>query len=90
MQIFSCPFCGARPEYEFHFGGDQGNHRPEGFETVSAEDWAEYLNYRNNPKGPAREVWMHLTCGELFVMERDTVTMSAGAGIALELHEAEA
>lgn len=87
MQIFSCPFCGPRPEYEFHFGGDEGNHRPEGFETVSAEDWAEYLHFRNNAKGLVREVWMHLTCGELFALERDSVTMAAKPGEAIETGE---
>lgn len=80
MQIFSCPFCGPRPEYEFHFGGDLGNARPEGFDAVPDQAWADYLYFRNNPKGPAREVWMHLTCGEMFGMQRDTVTMAAEPG----------
>ncbi len=80
MQIFSCPFCGPRPEYEFHFGGDLGNARPEGFDAVPDQAWADYLYFRNNPKGPAREVWMHLTCGEMFGMRRDTVTMAAEPG----------
>lgn len=83
MQVFSCPFCGPRPEVEFHFGGDLGNHRPEGFEGVSAADWANYLYFRNNPKGAAKEVWMHLTCGETFAMARDTVTMAAEPGRSL-------
>ncbi|VDC27533.1 sarcosine oxidase subunit delta [Pseudogemmobacter humi] len=83
MQIFSCPFCGPRPEYEFHFGGDLGNHRPEGFDAVPDQKWADYLYFRNNPKGMAREVWMHLTCGEMFSMTRDTVTMEAAPGEAL-------
>ncbi|THF47983.1 sarcosine oxidase subunit delta [Allorhizobium terrae] len=89
MQIFSCPFCGPRPEYEFHFGGDQGNTRPEGFDAVSAERWSDYLSFRNNPKGMAREIWMHMVCGELFAMERDTVTMAAKPGLALGPHEAD-
>lgn len=80
MQIFSCPFCGPRPEYEFHFGGDLGNARPEGFDAVPDQLWADYLWFRNNPKGMAREVWMHLTCGEMFAMTRDTVTMAADPG----------
>lgn len=84
MQIFSCPFCGPRPETEFHFGGDVGNDRPEGFTAVPDQDWADYLHFRNNPKGPAHEVWMHLPCGELFRMTRDTVTMEAGPGQPLQ------
>ena len=78
MQIFSCPFCGPRPEYEFHFGGDLGNHRPEG--DVTAEVWSQYLHFRNNPKGISREIWLHLTCGEIFAMQRDTVSMAAAPG----------
>ncbi len=74
MQLFPCPFCGPRSESEFHFGGDFGNARPEGFRDVPAGDWASYLYTRNNPKGAASEVWMHMTCGEFFRMERDTVT----------------
>ena len=73
MQLFPCPFCGPRAESEFHYGGDLGNVRPEGGE-VPAERWSAYLHTRRNPKGAAREVWMHLTCGEIFAMERDTVT----------------
>ncbi|MGD9915025.1 MAG: sarcosine oxidase subunit delta [Rhizobiaceae bacterium] len=73
MQLFPCPFCGLRSESEFHFGGDFGNHRPEGPE-VTADTWSAYLHLRNNPKGAASEVWMHTTCGELFHMRRDTLT----------------
>jgi sarcosine oxidase subunit delta len=88
MQIFSCPFCGPRPEYEFHFGGDLGNLRPEG-PDVPANIWAEYLYFRNNPKGAAQEIWQHIPCGELFAMCRDTVTMEADPGRALSDEEAQ-
>lgn len=83
MQIFTCPFCGPRPETEFHFGGDLGNERPEGFRSVSDAAWGQYLYHRRNPKGTVHEVWMHMTCGELFSMERDSVTMEAKPGTAL-------
>lgn len=73
MQLFPCPFCGPRSESEFRFGGDFGNVRPEGA-SVSAEAWADYLYNRNNPKGATSEIWMHLTCGEVFRMDRDTAT----------------
>ncbi|MGR3493084.1 MAG: sarcosine oxidase subunit delta, partial [Shimia sp.] len=29
MQIFTCPFCGPRPETEFHFVGELGKVRPD-------------------------------------------------------------
>lgn len=75
MQLFHCPFCGPRDEREFHFAGEAGKARPATTGAVSAEDWARYLNTQRNEKGHVREVWMHLTCSELFVMERDSVTM---------------
>jgi sarcosine oxidase subunit delta len=72
MQVFSCPFCGPRPETEFHFGGDAGNTRPEG--DVESSSWTNYLYFCNNRRGIAREIWMHLPCREIFIMERDTLT----------------
>lgn len=82
MQIFTCPFCGPRSESEFHYGGEAGNVRPDGAD-VPAEDWANYLYMRANPKGPAREVWLHMTCGEFFVMERDSMSHKVFAATAL-------
>jgi heterotetrameric sarcosine oxidase delta subunit len=73
MQLFPCPFCGPRSESEFHFGGEPGNVRPEG-EAVTDAAWSAYLHLRSNRKGPVSEIWMHLTCGEVFVMERDSVS----------------
>ncbi len=83
MQILTCPFCGPRSESEFHFGGDYGNVRPEG-DDVSAETWSAYLHLRHNPRGATREVWMHMTCGELFRLDRDTVTHAIEAAISLD------
>ncbi|TPK91513.1 sarcosine oxidase subunit delta [Mesorhizobium sp. B2-4-17] len=73
MQIFPCPFCGPRTESEFHFAGDAGNHRPGGSEPVTADRWSDYLHNRSNLRGAANEIWIHLTCGEAFRMERDTI-----------------
>lgn len=75
MQIFTCPFCGPRNEGEFHFAGELGKVRPDTTGEVSAEDWATYLHTQRNDIGLVREVWMHLTCSELFAMERDSLTM---------------
>jgi sarcosine oxidase subunit delta len=73
VQLFPCPFCGPRDETEFHYGGEVGNARPEGTD-VPVDDWARYLYMRANPKGRTREIWVHVTCGEFFVMERDSLT----------------
>jgi sarcosine oxidase subunit delta len=83
MQLFRCPFCGLRDETEFHYGGEAGNARPEPASDTTAADWARYLYLRVNPKGPTREVWMHLTCGEIFVMERDSLSHAVGPSHAL-------
>lgn len=75
MQRFPCPFCGLRDEREFHFVAEAGKVRPDTSREVGAADWASYLHGQRNEKGPVREVWMHLTCAEMFVMTRDSVTM---------------
>jgi sarcosine oxidase, subunit delta len=82
MQLFPCPFCGLRGEAEFHFGGEYANERPEG-PTVTNETWSSYLHLRNNLKGASVEIWMHLTCGEIFRMDRNTVDHSVAGSVAL-------
>ncbi|MGE0006078.1 MAG: sarcosine oxidase subunit delta [Parvibaculaceae bacterium] len=82
MQIFTCPFCGPRAESEFHYGGEAGNRRPDGTD-VQAKRWADYLYMRTNPKGRTREVWLHMACGEFFVMERDSLSHEVFAATAL-------
>ena len=75
MQRFPCPFCGLRPETEFHFAGEAGKTRPDTTAEVPDQDWARYLHSQRNDKGEVREVWMHLTCQELYLMHRDSATM---------------
>ena len=83
MQRFPCPFCGPRDETEFHFAAEAGKKRPEPSPDVSDAAWADYLYGNDAPKGTAREVWVHLTCGEFFVMTRDTTTRDVIAAEAL-------
>ena len=83
MQLFPCPFCGWRDEREFLFIAEAGKERPDTTQKISDEDWARYLHSILNDKGAVREVWMHLTCGELFILERDSVTMEVIGSIAL-------
>ena len=75
MQRFPCPFCGLRDEREFHYVAELGKVRPDTTGDISEADWASYLYDQRNEKGTVREVWMHMTCGELFILERDSVTM---------------
>lgn len=72
MQLIPCPFCGPRSEAEYHFGGDVGNHRPAG-NGAADRAWSDYLYLRNNRRGPTAEIWMHMTCGEIFRLDRDTL-----------------
>ena len=83
MQIFTCPFCGPRNETEFHFVAEAGKERPDTTKAITDVDWARYLYTQRNEKGTVREVWMHTTCQELFVMERDSVTMDVLSTTAL-------
>ncbi|MBL4732796.1 MAG: sarcosine oxidase subunit delta [Rhizobiaceae bacterium] len=84
MQIYPCPFCGPRDETEFFFCGEAGNDRPEPASSISDERWSEYLYTLENPLGASREIWMHLTCNEIFVMERDTLTHVVNGSTQIE------
>ncbi len=73
MLLIPCPYCGSRDEVEFHYGGPTHVMRPE----LDATDlqWSHYLYFRENPKGPFRERWLHFAgCGRWFNVLRDTVT----------------
>ncbi len=88
MQIFPCPFCGPRDEREFLFVTEAGKVRPDTTRKISDEEWARYLYAIRNDKGAVREVWMHITCGALFVLERDSVTMDVISSISLRKESA--
>lgn len=75
MQLFTCPFCGPRDEREFHFAAEAGKTRPDTGQAISDAEWSKYLYASLNANGAAEEAWIHLTCRELFIMRRDTVSM---------------
>lgn len=80
MQVFPCPFCGLRDEREFHFVGEAGKVRPdtapsETAAALPAKDWSNYLYTQQNNPGLVREIWMHLPCQEVFLLERHATTM---------------
>jgi sarcosine oxidase subunit delta len=75
MLLIDCPNCGPRAEIEFRYGGQSHVQRPGPHEAVSDEAWADYLFYRQNPKGEHRERWVHAAgCRQWFNVARDTVT----------------
>ena len=81
MQLIPCPWCGPRDEPEFSYGGEPAA-RPVPADAVPNEAWSEYLHFRINAKGRARELWCHAGgCGQWFLMERDTVTHEIFAAI---------
>ena len=75
MLLIPCPYCGERPEVEFGYGGEAHLARPEGSESMSDEDWGQYVYMRKNPKGVFFERWVHSHgCRRWFNVVRDTVT----------------
>ena len=75
MLLITCPWCGARDEIEFSYGGQAHIARPKDPSTLSDEDWAQFLFMRDNPKGRFAERWMHAAgCRRWFNGLRDTVS----------------
>jgi sarcosine oxidase subunit delta len=75
MLQIKCPWCGLRDETEYHYGGQAHVAYPEDPAALSDEEWAEYLFYRDNPKGPFAERWVHSGgCRKWFNAIRDTRT----------------
>ncbi len=80
MLLIRCPYCGARDESEFSFGGEGGIARPLNPDALSDEQWADYLFMRKNPRGAHEELWNHAQgCRRWFNVERDTVTYRIAA-----------
>ncbi|WP_328224602.1 sarcosine oxidase subunit alpha family protein [Streptomyces sp. NBC_00104] len=75
MLLITCPWCGPRDEAEFHYGGQAHVPYPETPSTLTDEEWARYLFFRDNPKGPFAERWSHAAgCRQWFNAVRNTAT----------------
>ena len=59
MLLIRCPWCGARDEVEFGYGGAAGVPYPADPDALTDAEWAEYVFVRDNPKGPFAERWVH-------------------------------
>jgi sarcosine oxidase subunit delta len=69
----SCPHCGERGHDEFIYLGDATVTRPAA--NAPAADWHDYVYVRDNPSGPHRELWQHVSgCRAWLVVGRDTRT----------------
>ncbi|OXY92430.1 sarcosine oxidase subunit alpha family protein [Streptomyces diastatochromogenes] len=75
MLLIPCPWCGPRDEAEFHYGGQAHVPYPQAPAALTDEEWARYLFFRDNPKGPFAERWSHAAgCRRWFNAVRDTST----------------
>lgn len=75
MLQITCPWCGAREESEFSYGGEAHIVRPLDTDALSDEQWGNYLFMRKNPRGLHREQWVHTYgCRRWFNVVRDTLT----------------
>jgi sarcosine oxidase subunit delta len=73
--LLNCPWCGPRDETEFHYGGQAHIAFPAAPAELDDRQWAEYVFYRDNPKGPFAERWAHATgCRRWFNALRDTAS----------------
>ncbi len=80
MLRIPCPYCGVRDQSEFRCGGEASRQRPVDPEQASDPQWADYLFYRDNPKGPLLERWVHsYGCRQWFLVLRDTLTHDIAA-----------
>jgi heterotetrameric sarcosine oxidase delta subunit len=75
MLLIPCPWCGARAQTEYSYGGDATVERPTSPEQVSREEWLDHVYLRDNPRGPHLEWWYHgAGCRRWFKVRRDTLT----------------
>jgi sarcosine oxidase subunit delta len=75
MLLIACPYCGARPELEFVYGGQAHLARAQDPAALDAQAWADFLYLRDNTRGAHAERWRHTHgCGRFFNALRDTTT----------------
>jgi heterotetrameric sarcosine oxidase delta subunit len=75
MMLLTCPWCGPRDETEYHYGGQAHVPHPENPAELNDAEWAHYVFYRDNTKGPFAERWAHTSgCRRWFNVVRNTET----------------
>lgn len=75
MFLIDCPYCGARDQAEFAYGGEAHVARPTDPEALDDEAWARFVFFRDNPKGLFRERWNHAAgCRRWFNVLRSTAS----------------
>ena len=62
MLLIYCPHCREhREEEEFSYGGEAHIARPLAPESLTDEEWGDYLFFRKNPRGIHPVSYTHLT-----------------------------
>ncbi|MFK7854671.1 MAG: sarcosine oxidase subunit delta [Granulosicoccus sp.] len=76
MFLIYCPYCCEhREEEEFHAVGQAHLPRPLDPESLTDQEWADFLYFRKNPRGEHRELWVHAAgCRKYFHVARNTQT----------------
>lgn len=75
MLHIECPWCGLRDQTEFTCHGEAHIARPENTESLTDEQWGDYVFFRQNTKGIHYERWVHAYgCRRWFNAVRNTVT----------------
>ena len=75
-----CCYCGLRGNEEFAYLGDATVQRPPADAALPLDDaarqrWVDYVYLRDNPAGPHRELWQHVSgCRAWLVVTRDVRT----------------
>lgn len=74
MFLIYCPYCCEhREEEEFHAVGQAHLSRPLDPESLTDQEWADFLYFRKNPRGMHRELWVHAAgCRKYFNVARHT------------------
>ena len=84
MHRIRCPWCGARDQAEFQYGGDASVLRPA--DNAPQQAFYDFVYTRANPRGWHLEWWHHVAgCRQWLKVVRHTVTHEiAATGTATE------
>lgn len=75
MFTIECPWCGRRDQSEFTCHGEAHIARPLNTESMTDEEWGDYVFFRKNTKGTHYERWVHaFGCRRWFNAVRNTVS----------------
>ena len=73
--LLTCPNCGERDIFEFHFGGEVLNSPAK---DAPVEDWLHYSYMRTNAEHEQDEWWYHkFGCRKWFLALRDRTSNEA-------------